>query len=405
MAHVEDRWTVTRADGQKARTPRHGTGLRWRVRYLDPSGAERSKSFARKPDAERFMNATAAKVSDGTWIDPDAGKITLRKFADDWLAMQTFDPSTRETTGSRLRRHVYPVLGDYPLGQLASRPSLVQAWLRGLSGSESSAKLIFTTLATVLNAAVADELIPRNPCHARNVTRPKPAAHRIEPWTAERVAAVREALPERYRILCDLGSGLGLRQGEIFGLSPDDITDWLRPGKAVLHVRRQVKIVRGKLVLAPPKGGKLRDVPVPESVRLALAEHLAAFGATTVTMPWREPGGQPVTARLALSSPTGLAVNRNSFNRGPWKAALETAGVPAGRDAGTHQLRHHFASALLHDGVDIRALSEYLGHSDPGFTLRVYCHLMPNAADRMRQAIDKARGQADGPATAQGGAR
>ncbi len=210
----------------------------------------------------------------------------------------------------------------------------------------------------------------------------------------------------QHRILCDLGSGLGLRQGEIFGLSPDDITDWLRPGAAVLHVRRQVKIVGGKLVFAPPKGGreqgeKERQIPVPESVRLALAEHLAAFPAKPVTMPWTEPGGKPVTVRLALTSPTGLAVNRNSFNRGPWKDALESAGVPAGRDAGTHQLRHHFASVMLHGGVDVRALSEYLGHTDPGFTLRVYTHLMPSAASRMREAIDAARQGSDGPATAQ----
>jgi hypothetical protein len=38
--------------------------------------------------------------------------------------------------------------------------------------------------------------------------------------------------------------------------------------------------------------------------------------------------------------------------------------------------------------VDIRAPSEYLGHHDPGFTLRTYVHLVPSAHDRMRQAID-----------------
>lgn len=68
-------------------------------------------------------------------------------------------------------------------------------------------------------------------------------------------------------------------------------------------------------------------------------------------------------------------------------------------------LRHHFASVLLHGGVDVRALSEYLGHADPGFTLRVYTHLMPSAASRMREAIDVARVTAHGPAKAQGGAR
>ena len=72
------------------------------------------------------------------------------------------------------------------------------------------------------------------------------------------------------------------------------------------------------------------------------------------------------------------------------------------RENGFHSLRHHFASVLLSEGVDVRALAEYLGHGDPGLTLRVYAHLMPNAADRIRAAVDRvlAIGGADGPETA-----
>ncbi len=51
-------------------------------------------------------------------------------------------------------------------------------------------------------------------------------------------------------------------------------------------------------------------------------------------------------------------------------------------------LRHTAASAWLGAGVDIRTVAEYLGHEDPGFTLRTYTHLMPDAADRARKAMD-----------------
>jgi integrase len=55
-----------------------------------------------------------------------------------------------------------------------------------------------------------------------------------------------------------------------------------------------------------------------------------------------------------------------------------------------HALRHFYASVLLDAGESIKALSEYLGRSDPGFTLRTYTHLMPTSEERTRTAVDHA---------------
>ena len=55
-----------------------------------------------------------------------------------------------------------------------------------------------------------------------------------------------------------------------------------------------------------------------------------------------------------------------------------------------HALWHFYASVLLDEGESIRALATYLGHSDPGFTLRVGTHLMPATAERTKHAIDRA---------------
>jgi integrase len=74
--------------------------------------------------------------------------------------------------------------------------------------------------------------------------------------------------------------------------------------------------------------------------------------------------------------------------------ALREAGVPVTRANGTHALRHVFASALLDGGESIRAVSEYFGHADPGFTLRTYTHLTPSSAERTRKAIDAVFGPA-----------
>jgi hypothetical protein len=64
------------------------------------------------------------------------------------------------------------------------------------------------------------------------------------------------------------------------------------------------------------------------------------------------------------------------------EVSIIEGGLAGGR---VHQL-HYFASTVLHDGIGILALAEYLGHADPGFTPRVYTQLMRGSPDWMRQA-------------------
>ncbi|GAB1513887.1 hypothetical protein JCM33774_59290 [Actinophytocola sp. KF-1] len=73
------------------------------------------------------------------------------------------------------------------------------------------------------------------------------------------------------------------------------------------------------------------------------------------------------------------------------------------RRDGVHALRHFYASVLLDAGESIKALSEWLGHSAPAFTMRVYTHLMPASAERARKAIDRVLGGDDGSVTMKDG--
>ena len=108
-----------------------------------------------------------------------------------------------------------------------------------------------------------------------------------------------------------------MRQGEVLGLSPDDV-DWLRK---VVRVRRQVRIVGSRPVFAPPKGGRERDVPLPESVALRLSAHLAAHPAREVTLPWLVPDGRPVTVPLMFTTTPGGAIRRGDWGRIAWHPA------------------------------------------------------------------------------------
>lgn len=89
---------------------------------------------------------------------------------------------------------------------------------------------------------------------------------------------------------------------------------------------------------------------------------------------------------------------RQTFNSVMWQPSLRRAGITAGSRAdGTHALRHYYASVLLDGGESVKAVSEYLGHSDPGFTLRTYTHLMPTSHERTRRVVDERLYPPDGP--------
>ncbi|MGW0536173.1 tyrosine-type recombinase/integrase [Streptomyces sp. NPDC003032] len=399
--HIQDRWfkTETNTDGKTVRvkTDRHGTGMRYRARYVGPDGTEKSKSFrdGQKRLAEQWLANIEADMSRGHYTDPAAARTTFKQYAERWIAAQSTDVSTRVTAETRIRLHAFPYFGTRPLSSF--RPSHIRTWVRQLEDAglaSSYRRSIFANVSAILIAAVDDGLIPRNPCRASSVKAPRQSGERVAPWTAEQTFAVREALPARYRSMVDLGAGCGLRQGEIFGLPVDAVgflTGWL-------HVGLQIKVVKGKAFFGLPKGDKLRDVPLPKAVGRALAQHMKEHPLVDVTLPWKRPDGPPVTKRLVFSGPQGNHVYRSNFNINPWKPALAAAGLisqpkdggplPSAREHGMHALRHFYASVLLDAGENIKALSKYLGHTDPGFTLRVYTHLMPSSESRTRKAVD-----------------
>jgi integrase len=403
MSFVDDRWfrKITGPDGKvtQERSARHGKGMRYRARYLDPDGRERSRSFpdGQKKQAAAWADDAESDVRRGTWTDPDAGRTTLRRFAEDvYLPGLTSNITTQERIAATLRLHILPALGAKPLGYLAAHPSVIQQWVRGLKLAPSSAGVVLSVLGGVLSAALDDGIIQRNPCRGGKVRPPAKPDRVIVPWKASRVAAVREHMEPRYRATVDAGAGLGLRQGEMFGFSPGDV-DWLR---GIVRVRRQVKIAGNKPCFAPPKGGKEREVVLGDLVKEPLAAHVAAFPPVTVTLPWCEPDGRPVTVSLMFSTASGKHLRRSDYNRHHWAPAIKAAGLAVKEGNGFHALRHRFASVALAAGADIRRLSAWLGHHDPGFTLRTYCHLMPEGDARIRRALDEVmRSESDGPVT------
>jgi integrase len=273
VAVIEDLWVK---DG--IRRPRDGKGQRYRVRWTLPGGVERSKSFpdGKKGLAQSFKTRVENDLLHGTYTDPRAGRITLREYViSEWLPQQKkAGPLTREATERRWRIHIEPVLGDKMLSAITT--SAVKGWLGGLDAAPGTVRVLMALLSSILASAVDDGRITRHPMHARSVQGPAADKRKVVPWTTGQVAGIRDAMPPRWAAMVDAGAGLGLRIGEVRGLAVGDV-DFLRRR---VHVRHQVQRVGGALVLAPPKGGKDRYVPLPgERGSGAVRAHPAAPAA------------------------------------------------------------------------------------------------------------------------------
>ena len=178
MPHVEDRWL---------RSGRYGKGRRWRARYTNPDGKERSKSFDKKVDADRFLTAVEHSKLTGSYLDPDAGPVTLGSRVPLWLDSLTCDPTTRHHIELRAQRHIPPALGHRRLDVLARSPSIIQAWAANLPVGPSYAQQLLADLSGVVEQAVTDSLIPRNPVRAARIRAPRVVRPKIVPWTAGQV--------------------------------------------------------------------------------------------------------------------------------------------------------------------------------------------------------------------------
>lgn len=197
-----------------------------------------------------------------------------------------------------------------------------------------------------------------------------------EPLELEQVEALVRALPARYQALALLAAGTGLRQGELLGLTVDDV-DFLR---REVHVRHQLVSVPGTPYhLGPPKtSSSRRTVPAPDVVLDALSRHLSCH-----------PRGPRNTV---FANTQGAVISRSSLHKS-WMAAVDAAGLPPGTTF--HDLRHSYASVLIDGGESVTVVAARLGHRNPTETLRTYSHLWPSSDERTRSVVQRAFASAD----------
>ena len=198
---------------------------------------------------------------------------------------------------------------------------------------------------------------------------------------AHEVAALADAVPDKYRALVLTAATTGLRAGELYALRRRDVD--LNTGK--LTVARALKAVGGgdPPVFGPPKTGRWRTLTVPTDLRPVLAKQLLGCG-----------GGEEA---LVFANHAGEPICHTAFVRNHFRPAV-LAALPAGkRRLRWHDLRHTCASLLIAQGYPADAIKAYLGHASITTTFDRYGHLLPSRDGALTEARDAAFAEAFGP--------
>jgi integrase len=346
----------------------------YRVRYRDPGGAQRSKVFARKVDAERWLTENEAAKLQGAWVDPAAGRERFGEWAERWFGTTAaLRPTTRRDYRVLLDRQVLPAFAGARLADLDALA--VREWLASLVGGGLSAKRArkaHQVLAQVLDAAVDGGKLARN--IAAGVKLPKVQRREMGFLDAEQVEALADAIDPRYPTLVRFAAYTGLRPCELVALRVGRL-DLLR---GTVRVAEAAPEVAGRLEWGGVKTHEARTVRLPRF----LCDELGAYLADRAHGP----------EDLVFTAPLGGPLRQSKFVPGYFKPAAHAAGLPA--TLRFYDLRHTAASLLIREGASVKAVQKQLGHATASITLDTYGHLFPDELDALASLAQTQRGPA-----------
>jgi integrase len=367
-AGVEDRWR--RSDGSPA--ARAGKGRRWLARYVDDQGQENTRSFERKTDAQAWLNEVTAMQVTGTYVAPKAGRVTVAELHAKWLGTQGH---LKETTVAT-RFFAWSGYVEDRWASVAAadvHTSDIRAWVQELAAAGAKPATIenaLSVLRQILEMAVDDRRIPRNPC--TGVKAPK-RRHRARGYLTHQQVELLADEVGTYATVVRFLAYTGLRWGEMAALRVESF-DMLRRR---VNIHQAVAEVGGRLVWSTPKSHERRSVPFPAF----LAEPLAAL----MVGKQRED--------LVFTSPEGSVLRVSTWRPRVFNPAVKRLlkKLPDFPTVTPHDLRHTAASLSISAGANVKAVQTMLGHASAVLTLDTYADLFPDDLEQVSVALDVAR--------------
>ena len=354
---------------------------RWQASYWHVGARHAAPdTFRAKTDAVAWLSTVEADLLRGGWVDPRAGRILLSEYAEEWLNLRTdLRPRTSELYEGLIARHIVPTLGGHQLGAVS--PSVVRRWYAVLSSESgpgpATAARTYRLLRTILNTAVADELIIKNPCQVKGAGAERPAERPVA--SIPEVEALADAITPRLRCFVLLAAFCSLRRGELLGLVRSDF-DLMH--KRVTVRRAVVSLRDGSLIVGEPKtAAGRRTVAIPSVILPDIEIHLDQFA---------EPGAD---GRVFLGE-RGAPLRANVLQK-EWNKARNVVGL---EHLHIHDLRHSGNTWAAATGASTAELMARMGHASPAAAIR-YQHATADRDQAIADAVSRIASETRAPVT------
>ncbi len=315
-------------------------------------------------------------------VTPAPELLTVGQYLDLWLAERlpgTVSVRTEAYYAGLVERHLKPSIGSIRLNKLVpSDVSKMMAKMEAKGYAAQTRRSVRAALRRALRIAEQDGLLMRNV--AAIAEGPKSDHREGRSFTPDQARTFLEAVKgHRLEVAYVLTLSLGLRRGEVLGISWRDIED-ADDGGGVLSVRRQ--IVRDKSGLHTDElktKGSRRTLHLTPPLMEMLTRHRAVqfLEAEALGDEWSNEHD------LAFTSLTGRPLDVDAFGKSVPRICKQ-AGLG---HWSIHELRHSCASLMLNEKVPLEVVSEQMGHTSIRLTKDVYGHLMPKSRKRAADAM------------------
>ncbi|WP_244788745.1 tyrosine-type recombinase/integrase [Streptomyces sp. BJ20] len=342
---------------------------RYQARYPGPDGVMRPApfTFETTADADDWLAEKQTEIRRGEWRDPEAGAVGFRAYADKWVEERELAPLTRDLYRYLLDKHL-TAFADSDLDEItAPRVREWRAERLRITGAKTITAKAYRLLKAIMETAVDDELIQRNPCRIKGAGKEKAAERRIA--TVAQVDALANAVGMRWRLMVYLGAYGPMRPEELAGLRRRDVdVDTLRVRIRLAEPER----MNGRRVQGRTKSeAGTRTVILPAFLRRELRWHLESYA---------EPGPDG----LVFVGEKGAPFRRSTFGR-KGRRAREVVGMPEGFRF--YDLRHTGHTLSTRSGATLKDTMVRAGQSSEKAAL-IYQHSDDERQEEVAAGLD-----------------